>query len=119
MKKKVLGYLGEDLCNKFNITQFKNKKIVVYADRYIHFEKHKYEYKNLESYQKTINSLQQLIANPNFIYFNNNTSGLEFFGKVDEDVLVAIRADVSAHELKVKSVYPVNQQKINSRKKII
>lgn len=117
MAKEIIGYLSVDFCSKHNISQFSGKSIVVYKDRYSYFEKHKDEYKSESSYQQTISSLTDIISNPCFVFYNEDTNGIEFFAKIDETVLVAVRADLSATELKIRSIYPTNEGKLNNRKK--
>ena len=84
--------------------------MVIYQDRYSHIEKHKGEFYSVESYQQSVDSLADIIANPEFISFNTKNASLEFVKFISENTLVAVTISTS-EELKVKTMYPISLEK--------
>lgn len=113
--KRYMGFLSDDFCNKFNIQEFKDKKVVMYSNRYSHIERHKEHFETIENYENAVNSIEDIIKNPLEVIHDPSKMGLEFYAIVDELVLVAIRADLTASELKIKSMYPVTEAKLKKR----
>ena len=54
--------------------------------------------------------------NPDYVFYDKSKKGLEFYKKINSNILVAVRVD-NGKELKVKSVYPIKETKIENRKK--
>ena len=61
-------------------------------------------------------NLESIIERPDYVYYDVDKKGLEYYKNIKENVLVAVRIS-SGNELKVKSVYPVTETKIENRKK--
>lgn len=104
------------LCKKYDLQEFLNKDIVVYEDRISYFEKHKDQFKKRDHYINIIENLDLAISSPIYLYYDESKKGLEFYYYLDEYFLVAVRATVNSKELKVKSVYPVDEDKMQNRK---
>ena len=51
-----------------------------------------------------------------YVFYDKLKQGLEYYKKINSDILVAIRVN-DGRELKVKSIYPVEKEKIENRKK--
>ena len=73
-------------------------------------KKHKNEYINEKSYDLSVNSLSDIINNPDFISVNSINNSLEFVKTLDDHTLVAVRIS-NSKELKVRSMYPINNAK--------
>lgn len=115
MNFKYLGFLRSDVAEHLGISEHKYKPIVIYYDRVQHVvDRHLKEFGSRERIEKIYNSLSILINNPDYIFYNKKTNGLEYYKKIDFDVCVAVRIN-SGRVLKVKSWYPVNEAKINNR----
>lgn len=116
MKKNTILTIDQNYANKYNLdSSFIGKTIVVYNDRYIHFESHKAEYINVASYNLSVNNLFDIIKNPEFISSNQKNNSLEFIKTLSDHTLVAVRVS-NSKELKVKTMYPINQTKKNRLK---
>lgn len=61
-------------------------------------------------------NLEKIIKDPDYVYYDVNKKGLEYYKNIKENTLVAIRIS-NGNELKVRSVYPVTETKIKNRKK--
>lgn len=115
--KRVLGEISDDIIDKWEIEEHRNKKIVLYFQtKMMHCDKHKAEYIDDESFYYTMDNLENIIKNPDYVFCDKKKSGLEYFKKLKENVLVVVRIE-SGNELKVVSVYPVTQTKIENRRK--
>lgn len=115
MNFKYLGFLRGDVAEYLGISEHKYKPIIVFYDRVHHVvDRHLKEFGSKEKIEKIYNNLSILINNPDYIFYNKKTNGLEYYKKIDFDVCVAVRINASK-VLKVKSWYPVNEAKINNR----
>lgn len=109
--KSILHTIDQNYIDKYNLDySYLNKKIVIYSDRYLHMNKHKYEFSNTKNYFDAINNIQDIVSNPDFIVIDQKRKGMEFIKKINNDVLVAARLS-NSNELKIKSLYPINATK--------
>lgn len=110
-KKKVIKIIDSSYIQKYNLPPiYKEKSIVLYEDRYQHFEKHKYEFSSIEAYKKSILNINEIINNPDFISLNDKNNSLEFVKKLDDNTLIAVRIS-SSKEFKIKTLYPISATK--------
>lgn len=115
--KRILGTISDEIIKQWGLDDYKDKKIIIYPDAKEHSEeKHKTQYENEEEYYFVMDSLENIIKNPDYVYYDKNKKGLEYFKKFKNNVMVAVRVN-EGKELKVKSVYPVTEIKITNRKK--
>ncbi len=115
--KKVLGIISDEIIKKWDIQSHKDKKIVIYDSAIIHAKtRHLHQYKRKKDYYYTVRMLSIIIRKPDYVFYDKNKKGLEYYKRLNEYILVAVRVD-DGKELKVKSFYPVKESKINNRKK--
>ena len=114
--KQILGKINQDIVDKWYLEEYKDKKIVFYSDRKEHCEEHKSQYENESDYYYVMANLESIIETPDYVYYDVDKKGLEYYKNIKGNVLVAVRIS-SGNELKVKSVYPVTEIKIENRKK--
>ena len=79
-------------------------------------ERHINDYPSDDAYYFVMASLEEIIQNPDYVFYDESKQGLEYYKKINSDILVAIRVN-DGRELKVKSIYPVEKEKIENRKK--
>ena len=97
--------------------EYRNKKIVLYPDAKEHSkEKHLEQYASKEDYYYVMDSLEDIIENPDYFFYDKSKSGLEYYKNVRGHILVAVRIK-PGKELRVRSIYPVKQVKIDNRKR--
>ena len=113
--KKELDILNEKLAKEKGIEKHAGKKIVQYDGLLKHIAKHAKEYISIESCECTINNISTIIKNPDYVYYNKEKQGLEFYKNLMEKVCVVVQI-VNKRELYVASVYPVRDWKISNRK---
>lgn len=63
-----------------------------------------------------MDSLEDIIKSPDYVFYDKSKAVLEYYKNVRGNILVAVRI-VPDKELKVRSVYSLEQQKIDNRKK--
>ncbi len=115
--KRVLGEINDDIIINWQLHEHKNKKIVLYPDAKEHSKnKHIEQYAKEEDYYYVMESLENIIQYPDYVFYDKSKQGLEYYKNVRGNILVAIRIS-PGKELKVRSVYPVEQEKIDNRKK--
>lgn len=115
--KRILGKLNKNIIEQWELYDHKDKKIVMYEEAKEHSKtKHLKEYENEEDYYIVMDSLEKIIKNPDYVFYDKSKKGLEYYKRVNQHILVAIRVD-EGKELRVKSIYPVKSEKIENRKK--
>lgn len=114
--KTVIFTIDQNYINKYKLDfSFLNKKIVIYDDRYNHIKKHKHEFSSIYEYNNALSNIKLIITEPDFIVIDNKRKGIEFIKTLNDNVLIAVRLS-SSSELKIKSLYPINEVK---RKKLL
>lgn len=115
--KRILGQINNEIIEQWELYEHKNKKIVMYPEAKEHSkDRHINDYPSIEDYYIVMDSLEKIIQNPDYVFYDKSKKGLEFYKKIKSNILVAVRVD-DGKELKVKSVYPVENTKIENRKK--
>ena len=115
--KRILGEVSNEVVQKWNLEEYKNKKIVLYPDAKRHSEKkHIDHYETKGDFYFVMDSLEDIIQNPDYVFYDKSKAGLEYYKNIRGNILVAVRVE-PGNELRVKSVYPVEQEKIENRKR--
>lgn len=115
--KRILGEISNEVVQQWNIPEQKDKKIVMYPEAKEHSrERHINDYPSEDAYYFVMASLEEIIQNPDYVFYDKSKQGLEYYKKINSNILVAIRVN-DGRELKVKSIYPVEKEKIENRKK--
>ena len=117
MNYKLVGTLKEEIAEYWNITEHKNKPILVYNDRKQHvIDSHMQDFGSIEEIEKIYNNLNNIIKTPDYVFYNKVANGLEYYKKIDNNICVAVRIN-TGNVLKIKSWYPASSTKIANRKK--
>lgn len=112
----LLGYVSEAVANYWEIPEQKLKPIIQGKDWLnTHGKKHKFEFKSEYSYNQSIANLQNIIQNPNYVFYNKEENGLEFYKKIIEDVTVVVRV-TGKKKLYLATIYPSSSTKLKNRK---
>ena len=112
---EYIGKLNPDIADYWNLKEHANKPIVVYLDRKQHIiDKHLKDFGSIERIEMIWSKLSIIIKNPDNVFYNEKTKGLEYYKKIDDMIIVAIRINFGS-VLKIKSFYPANKNKLNNR----
>lgn len=62
-------------------------------------------------------TIEEVISNPDYVGSHPNKIGtsIEFVKKLDENILVAVDADINSNYIYVASLYPISESKLNNR----
>lgn len=116
-KYTYIGILEPEIADYWGISEHKNKPILVFNDRLQHVkERHLKDFGSEEKIIRSYNSLHSIIKKPDYVFYNSESKGLEYYKRIDNNICVAVRIS-SGKVLKVRSWYPANPNKISNRKK--
>ena len=112
---EYIGKLNPDIADYWNLKEHANKPIVIYSDRKQHIiDKHLKDFGSIEKIEMIWTKLNVIIKNPDETFYNEKTKGLEYYKRIDDMIVVAIRINFGS-VLKIKSFYPANKNKLNNR----
>ena len=109
--KRVILTIDSKYLSRYNLpSQYLGKNIVLYSGRITHFAKHELEFSSKTAYNASVNNIDKIIKNPEFISYDPKNNSLEFVKKMLDDTLVAVRVSAST-DLKIKTIFPINEAK--------
>lgn len=117
MKKKsikIVGILDKDIIKKWILEEPNDLKIYQSVGLYKHIFKHIKEYTSIDSANYTIDHIEDVIANPDYVCYNPKQKSIEYYKKLLEPVSIVVQRDEN-DLLYVASVYPVTETKIKNR----
>ncbi|AQS58227.1 hypothetical protein B0537_03475 [Desulforamulus ferrireducens] len=87
-------------------------EILLGRDRIKYIEKHKRDFNSEDDFRKHIESLPEIIQNPDYVGLHSDRDSIRFIKKIDEHMLVAVRL-TGKDKLWVRSAYPITQAKLD------
>ena len=111
-KPYKIGKVTNDVIKLLGLS-IEERDIVIWGDRIPHIERHKKDFENECNYQTHIESIPDIIANPDFVSVHPNGQSIEYIKKIDEIVLVAVRIKIKG-SLAIRTAYPIKQAKLDS-----
>ncbi len=112
---KKIGYVNDDIIKKWFLDECRGKEIVQSLDLYIHIAPHAKQFLSVDSFNYTIDHVVDVINAPDYVYYNVEKHGIEYYKKLLENVCVVVQ-NTGKRELYVASIYPVSEVKIRNRK---
>ena len=112
---KTIGYVNNDIIAKWFLDDCVNKPIVQALDVYIHISQHAEQFISVDSFNYTVDHIIDVINSPDYVFYDINKKGIEYYKKLMENVCVVVQT-TNKRELYVASVYPVTETKIRNRK---
>lgn len=112
---KVVGSLEKSIIKKWILNEPEDIKIYQSMGLYKHIFKHIEEYASIDSANYTMDHIEDVIANPEYVSYNPKQKSLEYYKTLLEPVSVIVQTDDN-NSLYVASVFPVTETKINNRK---
>ena len=114
---KIVGKISDDIVEKYRLYDYRNEEIVQSLDLYLHISKHIVEFKDISSYENTINNIPNILSNPYFVYYDNHKHSLLYFKEIDENVSVVVKLKLRKNkDTYISTVYPVSKKKIDKYK---
>ena len=112
---EFVGKLNPNIAKYWKIEEHANKPIIVFYDRKKHIiDKHLKDFGSEEKIDYIWSKLRMIIKHPDSVFYNKKTNGLEYYKRIDNIIVVAIRISFGS-TLKIKSFYPANKNKLNNR----
>lgn len=112
---EYIGKLNANIAKYWKLEEHANKPIVIFYDRKQHvIDKHLRDFGSKERIDYVWSRLGDIIKSPDSVFYNIKTKGLEYYKKIDDTIVVAIRINFGS-TLKIKSFYPANKNKLNNR----
>ena len=112
--KRILGKVAKEIAIENGISEYANKKIVLYENDRKHCEKHIADFGDKKTFHYVMDNLEYIIDEPDYVFYVKNKQTLEYYKTFGTDVTVRVKV-APGNELKVKTVFPVNPTKIENR----
>ena len=113
--KRILGRVTKEVAFKCHLEDYIDKKIVIYDDARKHcYDKHLKEFGSVKTFHYIMDNLENIISKPDYVFYKPSKKTLEYYKTYSFDITVRVRVK-PGKELKVKTVFRVNRQKINNR----
>lgn len=112
--KRILGRVTKKIADENNLVDYANKKIVLYDNDRRHCEKHALEFGDMKTFHYIMDNLEYIIENPDYVFYIKNKSTLEYYKTFGFGITVRVKVEPGS-ELKVKTVFRVNETKIENR----
>ena len=112
--KQILkvGELNQNIIDVLNLNE-KPRNIKFAYDRISHCEKHKTDFINEISYNRSMEAIPKIIKNPDYVGFNKKNNSIEYIKMIDDLTLVAVRLKTSG-DLFLRSIYPISEAKLKN-----
>lgn len=108
-----IGELNYKVINTLNL-DCSPRNIMLTAERIYHCEKHKSQYKNENSYIKSMENIPEIIKNPDYVGFNRSNNSIQYVKQLEDATLVAVRISYKG-DLKLRTVFPLTEFDINKK----
>lgn len=106
-----VGNLTTKINNLLGLT-LGERKIVIWKDRIKYLEKHKTDFRSKEEYRKHVESIPEIISNPEYVGLHPTNGSIEYIKRIDEIMLVGVRIR-NQGKLAIRSCFPITQDKLN------
>ncbi len=110
---KEVGYITQDVVDKYGLYEYNKKPIVRSLDLYAHIEKHKEDFQSKESFYYSVDNIDLIIQNPDFVYYEKDRNSLLYLKKLYENICVVVKLKLRDNKNSyVASIYPISEYKI-------
>ena len=113
---KLVGKITEQIASNHKISELANRPIVQSLDFYIHIAKHVKQFKNVESINKAIDNIPNVLAKPEFTYYDKEKECLLYYAKLDDYTCYAINLNLTTDYCYLASLYPISLKKLEKKK---
>lgn len=108
---KLIGHITKDAIISSELKLYLGRPILQSLKLYKHTVKHTEDFKSVDSFNRTMSSIGEVIKDPYFIYYDKEKQSLRYYKLLDEFVCVIVKLTNKKH-LYVFTVYPVSKDKI-------
>lgn len=112
-----INKIDEDIVKKYNLKEYQNQEIIQNMNLYLHTYKHIKEFKSIDSYNNALFSVDKIIKDPYYVYYDSDKNSLLYFKEIDEEVCAVVKLNLRKNkDTYVSTIYPVNKSKIDRLK---
>ncbi|WP_052017245.1 PBECR2 nuclease fold domain-containing protein [Exiguobacterium sp. OS-77] len=113
MKKgpHIVGVAKKEILTELGIASNKELEIVLWKDRLRHIERHKKDFSSEEEYLSHLESMPDIINDPDYIGLHPTNNSIEYVKRLDKIVLIAVRVKADG-PLAIRTLYPLNENKL-------
>lgn len=116
---KVVGTISEDIIQRYKLYEYQNVEIIQSLDFYVHVQKHINEFQSVDSYNKAVINIPDIISDPLFVYYNKDKKSLLYFKKIEENVCAVVKLNLRKNkDTYVSTIYPISEKKIQKYKEL-
>lgn len=114
----VIGYLSDEKLDSIRknkpefLEKIKDRKIIMWDDRLEHINKHKYDFKSTEEFDKYVKAIPNIIDSPDYLAIKEKDNSLLFIKRYEKNILVAVRINANG-KLPFRTLYPITDSQIN------
>lgn len=112
---KEIGYIDEEICEKFNLSKTIDRRIIQSFDLYLHIQKHMPDFKDIDIYNNIATNLDKLLINPIFVFYDRKKNSLLYYSHMSIYVCLVVKLCDSKSSY-IATIYPVNENKIRKMK---
>lgn len=110
-KNIKIGELSSDVISALNL-DLKPQNIYIWSSRIEeHCLKHKNDYSSPEAFYKAVNSIPNIILNPDYVGIHSN-GNIQYIKKLDDISLVGIKIIKGSNSLLFRTIYPITEDKL-------
>lgn len=111
-----VGRVARDITDQWDIPEQANKPIIKGKNwEKTHGSKHKFEFKSKYNFEQAIKSIPEIIKNPDYVFYNEEEKGLEYYKKLEEGTTLVVRT-TKKKVLYLATIYPSSSTKLTNRK---
>ena len=114
-EKQILkiGELTQEIIDLLQLDA-KPQNIKIAYDRISHCNNHISDFKNEQSYNKSLGAIPLIIKKPDYVGHNKKNNSIEYIKRMDELTLVAVRLKQKGN-LFFRSIYPISEVKLKNK----
>lgn len=110
---KIVGRVSDEIVEKYKLYDYRNVEIVQSLDLYVHIAKHIPEFESVDSYNHTMSSISEILADPYFVYYEPKKNSLLYFKELLENICVVVQLNLRKNkDTYIATVYPISKYKI-------
>lgn len=113
---KIVGKITEEIANRHNMSDYKNRPIVQSLDFYIHIAKHVKEFKSVDNYILALDNIEHVLKEPEFTFYDKTRESILYYGVTNDNVCYVIKLNLSKDSCYLASLYPISKKKLERQR---
>ena len=115
--KRIVGHISHEVAEKYKLYEYEGEEIIQSLDFYSHVNKHIGEFESLDNFHEVLSNINDIIANPFFVYYDADKKSLQYFYELNEWCCVVVKLRLRKNkDTYVATAYPISKDKIDRYK---